>query len=283
MAEVNALLFATDISRKQARSEIMNIYNLLVSMVGEGTLSYEETMGELRDRVQELGILCNRALYLAEDFNSRLYIQQDRRLQQEVDQISTLEAVLSLNGEIAKLVTDNNRLFDPDCARRVSENSLVIASELKIVESERKALHYAGMLKDLGLVLSSHDLVERMIVRDVGQAKAVKERFNQVWKSLSMIPFFTIALTYVLYRYEHFDGTGGRFGVSGTRIPLGARILAVVDTVDSLVSGFLSGSKMSPKTALRQIVKDSGTLFDPDIVNAFLLSWKRQDLQIDTI
>jgi len=111
----------------------------------------------------------------------------------------------------------------------------------------------------------------------------VKERFNQVWKSLSMIPFFTIALTYVLYRYEHFDGTGGRFGVSGTRIPLGARILAVVDTFDSLVSGFLSGSKMSPKTALRQIVKDSGTLFDPDIVNAFLLSWKRQDLQIDTI
>lgn len=283
MAEVNALLFATDISRKQARSEIKNIHNLLISLVGEGYSSFEETLSELRNRVQELGILCNRALYLAEDFNSRLQVQQDLWLHQEVDQVSTLEAVLSLSGEIAKLATGDKRLFNPVCAKRVSKNSLLIASELKMTESERKALHYAGMLKDLGLVLSSRDMVERMIVPNVEEAIAVRDRFNRVWKSLSMIPFFTTALAYVLYRYEHFDGTGGRFGVSGIRIPLGARILAVVDTFDSLISNLSPGSKISPKTAVRQIVKNSGTLFDPDIVNAFLLTWKRQDLQMAAI
>jgi HD-GYP domain-containing protein (c-di-GMP phosphodiesterase class II) len=106
----------------------------------------------------------------------------------------------------------------------------------------------------------------------------MKKRLNLVWKALSTIPFFLPACNLLLYIYERYDGTGGSFGIKGTDIPLGSRILAVADTFDSMTSARSPQGKLAPKLAVEKIVADSGLRFDPHVVSAFLMLWKRNEL-----
>lgn len=283
MPDINSLLYATDISRQQARQEINNLQDLLAPLTKDLPPELSKNLSRIHERVQELGVLGNRSLYLAENLNNRLEAQQDRLLQHEIDQISTLEAVQTICGEIARFVLPDKNLFDPDSARRVSRNAAVLAGEFKLPEADTQALRFAAVLKDLGLALCPRDLVEFGLVASSEQAEIIREHFNPVWKSLSMIPFYTASLALVLYRYERYNGTGERFGVSNSSIPLGARILAVVDTFDFLTSGLSPDGAIIPAAAVQKIADASGMLFDPDVVNSFLAKWRRQEISIAEI
>jgi diguanylate cyclase (GGDEF)-like protein len=282
MPEVNALLFATDISRKQARAEIKNLHRHLSSLLREVPPELESSLVELRQRVQELGILCNRSLYLAEDFNSRLETQQDQWLQQETEQVATLEAILTIISRMSSLLMIHTDIFNLENARILARNTMAIAGELKLPDNDRRALYYASLLKDMGLFRSAGDMVEQGVVSTSEEAVYLGEHFTPVWKALSAVPFFNSALSLILYNSERYDGKGGRFGVSGSRIPLGARILAVADTFDALTSGELPGEKLSAENAVQRIAGESGTAFDPEVVNAFLMAWKRHEVILPT-
>jgi response regulator RpfG family c-di-GMP phosphodiesterase len=279
LQEVNALQLATDISRKDARAEFRNIEHLLSSLVEQVPQAMKDNLERLRGKVQELGILCNRSLFLADDLNSRLETQQDRLLQQEAEQLATSEAVLTICREIAGSMHMEN-IFDLDSAKRVTKYALAIAKEFRLSGSDYQALHHAALLKDLSLVLSPPDMVEQIVVPTIEEAMAFREHFNLLWKTLSTIPFLSPALIIVLHRYERYDGTRGSFGVGGNSIPLGARILAIADTFDSITSGQPPHKRLAPRLAVQNIVDDSGMCFDPHVVGAFLMAWKRKELDL---
>jgi response regulator RpfG family c-di-GMP phosphodiesterase len=200
-------------------------------------------------------------------------------MHREVEQLSIVEAMLIIGEDIARS-TDVSYIFDPDSAKRVTRYALAIAKEFRMSESERQALRYAALLKDLGLVLSAHDMVEQIGVPTVEEAMEIRARFNPMWKALSTIPFLSSALVIIQYRYERYDGTGSRFGARGTDIPLGARILAVAGAFDAMVSGLSSEGMLALKAALQRITDDSGLRFDPDVINAFLRVWRRKELHL---
>ena len=74
---------------------------------------------------------------------------------------------------------------------------------------------------------------------------------------------------YVRHHHERFDGQGYPDHLSGRDISFGARILAIVDTYDTLISEEPYGKKLSPEVALNEIGCYSGTKFDPYIIHAF--------------
>ena len=279
LQDVNVLQLVIDISRKDARAEFRNIEHLLSSLVEQVPQTMKDSLERLRGKVQELGILCNRSLFLADDLNSRLETQQDRLLQQEAEQFATSEAVLTICREIAKSMHVEN-IFDLDSAKRVAKYALAIAKEFRLSESDRQTLHHAALLKDLSLVLSPPDMVKQMVVTTIEEAMAIRARFNLLWKTLSTVPFLSPALIIVLCRYERYNGTSGSFGVRGNSIPLGARILAIADTFDSITSGQPPHKRLAPRLAVQKIVDDSGTRFDPHVVRAFLMTWKRKELDL---
>jgi len=73
-----------------------------------------------------------------------------------------------------------------------------------------------------------------------------------------------------LFHHEKFDGSGYPYGIKGHDIPLCARIVALADVYDALVSKRVYKSAMPHDTAKAIIVKDRGTHFDPVVVDAFL-------------
>jgi response regulator RpfG family c-di-GMP phosphodiesterase len=270
MQEVNALVLATDISRKHARAEIKKLQNITTSLCDELPSGLANSIDTLRYRIQELGILCNRSLYLVEDYRSQLEAKQDGWLQREIEQVHTVEALVSMCEEIARPMISSH-LFDLDSARRVAKNALAVATEFKLSLDDRQALWHAALLKDLGLVLSSRAMVEQGIVATTGEANAIKVRFKPVWKALSMVDFLKTPLSLISYSYERYNDNEITSGVNEAKIPLGARILAVVHAFESMTSDLTPPKTKAPKLALQEIVRGAGTIYDPDVINAFLI------------
>jgi HD-GYP domain-containing protein (c-di-GMP phosphodiesterase class II) len=87
----------------------------------------------------------------------------------------------------------------------------------------------------------------------------------------------------VRHHHERFDGKGYPEGLAGEDIPLGARIISVVDAFDSMIRERPYGYGISRETALEEIEKNSGTQFDPQVVRALLeVVWELGDRWVDS-
>ena len=274
MNDVNALLHAADVSRSEAKNQLDNLSRILSSYDRQIQSAVNEPLKNVKNKIQELLVLCNRSLFLANELNSQLEMQQDRLLQQEVEQFATVEALLTVCKEMAGLL-GIEPLFNRESSQRVTEYATIIANEFKLSSRDRQSLLYAALLKDLGLVSSVEDMLEQGVALSRDQAVAIKEHFNLVWKAVSQVNFLSRALVFVLHRYERYDGKGYLLGVKGINIPLAAKILAVADIFDAMTSGLSAFGKLSPRVAAQKIAEDSGKRLEPDVVSAFLRALRR--------
>ena len=84
------------------------------------------------------------------------------------------------------------------------------------------------------------------------------------------LDFLTLAKEIAYSHQEKWDGSGYPQGLSGNAIPISARLMAVADVYDAIISRRVYKSGMSHAEAVEIIVENSGTHFDPDIIDAFL-------------
>ena len=82
--------------------------------------------------------------------------------------------------------------------------------------------------------------------------------------------FLTLAKEIAYYHHEQWDGSGYPKGIKGSDIPLSARVTAVADVYDALCSKRCYQASIPTDEVEKIITEASGTMFDPDIVNAFL-------------
>lgn len=80
----------------------------------------------------------------------------------------------------------------------------------------------------------------------------------------------------VLHHHERFDGRGYPHGLKGDEIPLAARVLAVTDAFDAMTTDRPYRRAMPVERAIRELVRNAGTQFDPDIVDVFLQVLREQ-------
>ncbi len=88
--------------------------------------------------------------------------------------------------------------------------------------------------------------------------------------SLGFDSFLNIAKEIAEYHHERWDGSGYPMGLNGNDIPLSARLMALADVYDALISRRVYKEPFTHDHAVSLIKKESGKHFDPDIVNAFL-------------
>ena len=91
---------------------------------------------------------------------------------------------------------------------------------------------------------------------------------------LKKIKFLSHIANDVLHHQERYDVKGYPFGLSGEDIPIASRIIAVVDTFDAMTTDRPYRKALPVETALEEIKKNSGTQFDPNVVEAFLKAVK---------
>lgn len=103
-----------------------------------------------------------------------------------------------------------------------------------------------------------------------GEADIMKQHPYFGYKILKNIPFLTDAAEIVYAHQERYDGTGYPRGLRGDGIPLGARIVAVANTLDAITSDRPYRAAQTVQAAHKEIERWAGRQFDPEIVKTFL-------------
>lgn len=153
---------------------------------------------------------------------------------------------------------------------RVAAHAVELARELGIRDEEELAMIYQGaLMHDVGKIG-----VPDAILRKTGPLTEEEWEFMRRhpalgYRILAQVPYLRPAARIVLAHHERWDGQGYPRGLKREQIPLGARIFAVCDTYDAVVSDRPYRKGQPPEAALREILAGAGTQFDPNVVEAF--------------
>jgi HD-GYP domain-containing protein (c-di-GMP phosphodiesterase class II) len=165
--------------------------------------------------------------------------------------------------------------------RRVRSLARGIARELNMPEEFIYFLEFAALMHDIGKIA-----VDEQILRKPGKLSA--EEFEQVKKHpeigydiLQRVSMLAPVAPMVLYHQEWYDGHGYPEGLSGEEIPLGARIVAVLDAWSAMTSPRPWRKALTTDESVKEIMKGSGTQFDPKVVQAFLTVVERQGMALE--
>lgn len=177
-------------------------------------------------------------------------------------------------GIVEKLNTTNECPGDDTKAHRdrVGEMASKIASELGLDETFIHDIHYAAQLYDVGKMGISDQILLKPGKLTPEEYEAMK-RHTEIGASIlsgSNSAILAMAEQIAFSHHERWDGKGYPCGLKGTDIPLCGRIVAVVDVFDALTHERSYKKAWPVETALEAIVENSGTQFDPDVVDAFM-------------
>lgn len=165
--------------------------------------------------------------------------------------------------------------------------ALVKALALASGSSPLQALELglAAEVHDIGMASIPSGILSRR--ESLGPAeRAIVERHSEAGAEMLVEgrhPRMLLARDMVRYHHARWDGTGQPAGVAGTSIPLAARLCAVADAYDAMVSGFCETGSRSMAGALEELRRHSGRQFDPGLVSCFdsLIRGELEGLGID--
>lgn len=154
--------------------------------------------------------------------------------------------------------------------QRVTAFTVAIAKEMGVDAHALRQIARGAFLHDIGK-MGIPDHVLRKPGPLTEEERAVMRRHSEIGHAvLVKIPFLREPAEIVLAHQERYDGTGYPRGLKGEEIPLGARIFAVADTLDAMISDRPYRPALPLRAAKEEIRTHAGTQFDPKVVDVFL-------------
>src|SRR5687768_9502300 len=159
--------------------------------------------------------------------------------------------------------------------RRVQEYSVALAREMGVGDENLiKAIEAASLLHDMGKLAVPESILNKPGKLTAPEFEVMKTHSSVGADLLAAIEFPYPVVPIVRHHHENWDGTGYPDHLGGTDIPIGARILSVVDCFDALTSDRPYRRRMTDDDALAIILERRGTMYDPLIVDTFLKSYQ---------
>jgi len=153
---------------------------------------------------------------------------------------------------------------------------LEMGKAFRLKEYELRSLQYATLLHDAGEITVPDEILSKPSRLTGKEFSLVKEHPLRSVNFLKPLKALKEAWPIILYHHEKYDGTGYPKGLKGKQIPLGARIMAVAAAFEAMIARRPYRAKKSVKKALNEIKKNSGTQFDPKVVDVFLRVIKKK-------
>jgi putative nucleotidyltransferase with HDIG domain len=212
--------------------------SIIVPLLVISYLTYKTSLGRVEDAMQHL------------DEVNRLYMST----------IETLATAIDAKDQ----VTHGH-------IRRVQRFALGLAEKLGMTEgAQLRALEAAALLHDMGKIAVPEHILNKPTRLTRGEFEKMKLHASVGADILSSVPFPYPVVPIVRHHHENWDGSGYPNGLRGTEIPLGARILAVVDCFDALTSDRPYRPRLPDEEAMRVLVERRGTMYDPLVVDRFI-------------
>jgi putative nucleotidyltransferase with HDIG domain len=154
-------------------------------------------------------------------------------------------------------------------SQRVRDYTLLLAEKYGVTEEERKGISFGALLHDVGKIAVSDNILLKPSELSADEWKEMRRHPMEGYRLLQRIDFLRDSAEIVHAHHEHYDGTGYPKGLKGEEIPLGARLFMVADVFDAITTERPYHSPMCHNDALALIRGESGSHFDPAVVDVF--------------
>ena len=155
--------------------------------------------------------------------------------------------------------------------RRVQAYAVGLARALGVVdEASLKAVEAAALLHDTGKLAVPEHILNKPGKLTEAEFEKMKQHVDVGADILSLVEFPYPVVPIVRGHHENWDGSGYPRGIRGADIPLGARILSVVDCFDALTSDRPYRRAMTNEAAIEILVERRGRMYDPQVVDTFI-------------
>ena len=160
-------------------------------------------------------------------------------------------------------------------SERVSDMACMIGELMGLSEAETQEIHIAGHLHDIGKI----GIPDRVLLKegklDDEEWKLMKKPPEIGADILSKSSHFARLAAIILHHHERWDGKGYPFGAKGTEIPLGARIIAVCDSIDAMASKRAYRNALPLEVCKAEIEKNVEIMYDPEVAKIALENWDK--------
>jgi putative nucleotidyltransferase with HDIG domain len=155
-------------------------------------------------------------------------------------------------------------------SKRVTAYTITLARAMGITPAEIKVIARAAFLHDIGKMAIPDGILQKPGKLTPEEEKVMREHCAAGFNILRKIPFLSEAAEIVLAHQEHYDGCGYPNAKRETNIPISARIFAVADALDAITSDRPYRKARGFDEARKEILRCSGTQFDPGVVEVYL-------------
>lgn len=174
---------------------------------------------------------------------------------------------------------DDRTVYTEGHSFRVATLAADVARAMNQPVTVVEAVRQAGLVMNVGTLNLSEDVLLRDDVDSDDAPAALRNHPIIGAKIISRLPEYALCWEFVRGQLERWDGTGYPDGLAREELPLGTRILSVVNAYVRLTSPRPFRSAMSPTQALLRLVTDAGTRYDPGVIDALAVCLEPTDLE----
>lgn len=210
-----------------------------------------------------LASLCNSAGTAME--HARLFRQLENTY------LSTVKALMS--------VVEAKDAYTKGHTERVAEYCVALARKMDLGKNELRDLAFAAVLHDIGKLVVLESVLKKPGSLNDEEWELLKSHPVIGASIIENMEFLAGAVALVRHHHERYDGGGYPEGLKGSRIPLGARIIAIADSYDAMTTDRPYRKALSKEVALSTLITKAGTQFDADAVAKFVEIVERDGFQ----
>jgi len=240
--------------------------------MGIGLIAYALIFGYKYDHV--MGVLLMMIPMILLRLSQKQYVDRTRQVVTELREKNQIlkknsEEIIELNEGLLVTLSEIIDLRDPYVlghSKQVSKYSTEIARQLGLHEKQIDLVRRAGLLHDIGKLGISMEILTKpgKLTRD--EYETIKEHAalggDLVKNSPSLRPLVSI----IRHHHEYYNGNGYPDRLAGNQISIEARIVAVADAIEAMISDRPYRKALKPEQIIEELIKHSGTQFDPLVV-----------------
>jgi len=267
-----------DIIKKQdSRTEVIFLTaqdetSLAVDLMKRGALDFLLKPVELNQLLLSISRALEHRRLIIENENYRLSLEQlvIEKTRALNEALTSLEHVHSATLDALSLALDFRDQSTSGHSRRVADLTAGSASTFGIQGAPLVQIEHGALLHDIGKLKIPDSILWKPAELDDEEWKLMQRHAEYGFDFLSNIEFLKGAADIVYAHHEKYDGTGYPRGLRGDDIPFGARIFAIVDSVDAMIYKRPYNNPISFEEAAGEVRRCAGTQFDPALVDPTL-------------
>lgn len=252
----------------------MGIVSLLANIVYDIRLYFEGkiTLNNSRDIEIQLAliVMCFGFLYVASRMYDNIqrknteYLQEIEEKNKEIQRV-TLEAIST----IANII-DAKDEYTKGHSQRVADYASELAKRLGYSEEALENVRYIALLHDIGKIGIPDSVLKKTARLSDQEFEVMKQHVDIGNRILHDNTVIKDLFKGAKYHHERYDGKGYTEGLQGEEIPEVARIICIADSYDAMTSSRVYRPRMTEEQAIQQLLENSGSQFDPDMIEVFV-------------